>query len=62
MANADVNSVTESQASLLAGVMAGNDVPKLDETAKMSGLVRKLGRLVDALGGVVPLAPARMAV
>ena len=55
--NADVNSVTESQASLLAGVMAGSDVPKLDETAKMSGLIKKLGRLVDALGDVVPLAP-----
>jgi hypothetical protein len=54
--NADVNSVTESQASLLAGIMPGSDVPKLDETAKMSGLVKKLGRLVDALGGVVPLA------
>ena len=55
--NADVNSVMESQASLLAGAMADDDVPKLDETAKMSGLVKKLGRLVDALGGVVPLAP-----
>lgn len=56
--NGDANSVTESQASLLDIVMAGNDVPKLDETAKMSGLVKKLERLVDALGGVV-VPPAR---